>query len=41
MQEPYLMPKDAKTVFNLPQNPLALKSFKYTYIKTRVEKTRA
>lgn len=29
------------TVFNLPQNPLGIKSFKYTFIKSRVEKSRA
>lgn len=29
------------SVFNLPQNPLSIKSFKYNFIKTRVEKSRA
>jgi hypothetical protein len=32
---------DEFTVFNLPHNPITLTSFKYRFIKSRVEKSRA
>lgn len=33
--------ENSRTVFNLPQNPLSIPSYKYQYIKTRVERKRA
>lgn len=36
------MTKELKpTVFNLPQNPLSIKSFKYNYIKNKIEHARS
>ena len=38
--KPVVAPEDNNTLLNLPTNPLALRSFKYNCIKSRVQKMR-